>query len=69
MSFVGSFGNRSYLSSGIKKTEGWRLEGLEIKAERWGIFIMKLFKVLEQTDFENRWTFGVTIQKVINSLL
>lgn len=22
MSFVGSFGNRSYLSSGIKKTEG-----------------------------------------------
>lgn len=45
------------------------MEGLESKAERWGIFFMKLFKVLEPTDSENRWTFGVTIQKVINSLL
>lgn len=45
------------------------MEGLEIKAERWGIFFMKLFKVLEPTDFENRWTFGITIQKVINFLL
>lgn len=69
MYFVGSFGNRSYVFSGIWKTKGRHLEGLETKGERWSRFFTKLFKALEPADSESSWTLGFAVQKVINSLL